>query len=106
MEKSVINGVVTVEKRVTPSGKKQMRKIVVFADDDGKTYAIPVQYLSPVSEYEEKLTSEVENLKEEIKNLAEEGKEEVKTVLDKKYFGLSGKEIAIGLLFVLIISKI
>jgi hypothetical protein len=105
MESSTVNGVVTVEERLAPNGQKQQRKILVVAENGGKTYHIPIQYLSPVTEFEERLTSEVESLKDELKSASEKGTEKVKEVLDKKYFGLSGKEIAIGFLVVLLIVK-
>jgi len=106
MENSTISGRLAEQRRPVEGGKGfQHRKIVAVSEDD-KLYAIPVKYVKPFNEFEEKMKGDLTDLKGQVTSLIEKGETEGKKVLDKTYLGFTGKQIAIGALILLLLLKI
>lgn len=92
--------------------KAKQRRIVMVQDENGR-YLIPANNLTPRTEEEIKSRNEIEVLSSKVEELLDKAKDEAKTItresadiLDKKYGGFTGKQILVGIVGILVITKL
>jgi hypothetical protein len=113
---SIVEG--TLWQELSPKGKT--RKVVMIPESLEGRYLIPKSDLKPTTqaEIDAKLAKEqvstlnnkveelLEDAKVEVKTVEKEIKEDSKGILDKEYFGFSGKQILVATLGVIILIKV
>jgi hypothetical protein len=106
MEGSIVDGALAEQRRPAVGGKGFQHRKVIAVKEGEKAYAIPVAYVIPASKFEENVKGELKDLTDQVGKLVEKGETEGKKVLEKKYLGFTGKQIAIGALILLLLLKI
>tara|TARA_R110002020_G_scaffold44348_2_gene127982 strand:- start:374 stop:772 length:399 start_codon:yes stop_codon:yes gene_type:complete len=106
MAGGVVKGTLAEQRRPVEGGKGfQYRKGVVVNEDE-KDFFIPLNFLDKYSEIEETLQKEVKDLQNQLSTVIEKAEQEGLQVMDKKYFGFTGKQLAVGALVLLLVLKI
>ena len=109
MKGAIVRGDLWLE--LDPNNSKQ-RKVIMVQDENGR-YLIPTKNLTPKTEEEIAARNEIEVLTSKVEELLQKAKDEAKTItskssdiLDKKSGGYTGKQILVGIVGVILITKL